>query len=499
MAKRPTTPPTHGHLLVEFVESFCRVPAGELAGQTMSLLPFQRELVDSLFEVGADGIRRYRRAFIGMPRGNGKSGLVAAMALFGLFDPLHVGAQVVVGAGDRQQARIIFDAARRMVELDPVLSQRLKVFRNYIEEPIRGGTFRVLSADAPRAEGLSISLGIVDEVHVQKSDALWSVLALGASKRRNSLLVGITTAGRKTDSSGNDSLAYRLFQLGRQIESGEREDLKDFYFRWWGADLDAGDDPADPKVWAKANPAYGILVPPEAFESDAKGGVPWSDFLSRRLNVWPSGSEGWLPRNAFLACRSDRRLTAEEPIVLGFDGSWQHDSTVIVGVSMDGHIELLALWEKRPEDLDFQVPIAEVEERLRELCSSFNVIEIAADPFRWAKSLQQLEAEGLPVVSFPQSGSRMIPATGGFRDSVTSKTMTWGGERRLAAALERHVASAVIRQDNRGARLAKESKSSGRRIDAAVAAVMALDRARWHASEKLKTPPKAIPRVTFID
>jgi phage terminase large subunit-like protein len=67
------------------------------------------------------------------------------------------------------------------------------------------------------------------------------------------------------------------------------------------------------------------------------------------------------------------------------------------------------------------------------------------------------------------------------------------------AALERHVASAVIRQDNRGARLAKESKSSGRRIDAAVAAVMALDRARWHASEKLKTPPKAIPRVTFID
>ena len=498
MAKKKT-PPTHGSFVAEFVESFCRVPAGELAGQTMALLPFQRELVDNLFQIGPDGIRSYRRAFIGMPRGNGKSGLVAALALFGLFDPLHVGAQVVVGAGDRAQARIIFDAARRMVELDPVLSQRLKVYRNYIEEPIRGGTFRVLSADAPRAEGLSISLGIVDEVHVQKSDALWSVLALGASKRRNSLLVGITTAGRKTDQSGHDSLAYRLYQLGKQIESGERGDLTDFYFRWWGADLDAGDDPMSEEVWKKANPAFGILLPPETFQSDSRGGVPWSDFLSRRLNVWPAGSEGWLPRNSFLACKSERRISADEPIVLGFDGSWQHDSTVIVGVTLDGHIELLAIWEKRPEDLDFQVPIAEVEERLRELCASYRVVEIAADPFRWAKSLQQLEAEGLPVVSFPQSGARMIPATNGFRDSVTSKTMSWGGEKKLSAALERHVSSAIIRQDNRGARLSKESKSSGRRIDAAVAAVMGLDRARWHAADKLKNPAKKAPSILFLD
>ena len=496
MARRPkAAAPTHGQLAIEFIEAFCRVPKGEMAGQLMKLLPYQRELLEQAFEIGAGGTRRYRRAFWGMPRGSGKSGLASSLALFGLFDPLHVGAEVVVGAGDRQQARIIFDAARRMIELDPILSERLRVYKTVIEEPSRGGTFRVLSADAPRAEGLSPSLAIVDEVHVQPGDDLWSVLSLGTSKRRNSLILGITTAGKKTDSHGRDSLAYRLWQLGNQIADGERTDLTDFHFRWWGAG--PKDDPKSPETWKKANPAYDILVPADAFAADAAGGVPWDDFLTRRLNLWVSNNESWLPRGAFSDCYAPRRIQPGESIVVGFDGAFNGDCVALVGATLDGHVEPLGLWERPIDDPAYQAPIEEVEAAIRDLCRTYDVKEIAADPFRWARSLQILESEGLPVVQFPQSTTRMTPATSGFRDSVITRALTWGGEDKLAAALRRHIEAATIRTDREGRqKMAKESRASGRRIDLAVAAVMALSRARWYATEGSKTDDK--PKVKFF-
>jgi phage terminase large subunit-like protein len=100
------------------------------------------------------------------------------------------------------------------------------------------------------------------------------------------------------------------------------------------------------------------------------------------------------------------------------------------------------------------------------------VLEIAADPFRWARSLQLLDGEGLPVLEYPQSPGRMTPATARFYEAVVNGALTHSGDSRLA----RHIGNAVLREDARGARLAKEHRDS-RRIDAAVAAVMAHDRA----------------------
>ena len=94
-------------------------------------------------------------------------------------------------------------------------------------------------------------------------------------------------------------------------------------------------------------------------------------------------------------------------------------------------------------------------------------------PFRWARSLQLLEGEGLPVLEHPQSPGRMTPATARFYEAVVNCALTHSGDSRLA----RHIGSAVLRQDARGARLAKERRDSPRRIDAAVATVMAHDRA----------------------
>jgi phage terminase large subunit-like protein len=108
------------------------------------------------------------------------------------------------------------------------------------------------------------------------------------------------------------------------------------------------------------------------------------------------------------------------------------------------------------------------------------VLEIAADPFRWARSLQLLDGEGLPVGEYPQSPARMQPATARFYEAVVNGELTHSGDSRLA----RHVGNAVLREDARGARLAKERRDSPRKIDAAVAAVMAHDRAAVLAGDR---------------
>jgi phage terminase large subunit-like protein len=119
------------------------------------------------------------------------------------------------------------------------------------------------------------------------------------------------------------------------------------------------------------------------------------------------------------------------------------------------------------------VPILDVEDIIRNACRRWQVAEIACDPFRWARTYQVLESEGLPIVEFPQSPARMTPATTRFYEAVMNKSITQSGDKRLA----RHVDNAVLKADSRGTRIYKEHKYSTRRIDLAVAAVMALDRA----------------------
>jgi phage terminase large subunit-like protein len=182
--------------------------------------------------------------------------------------------------------------------------------------------------------------------------------------------------------------------------------------------------------------------------------------------------DAWLPPSAWAACAdATRSIPDGAEVVLSFDGSCNGDTTVLVVAAVDQrpHVDLVELWE--PDGR--QVPVVDVEHAIRQACRRWRVLEIAADPFRWARSLQLLDGEGLPVLEYPQSPGRMTPATARFYEAVVNGQLTHSGDSRLA----RHIGNAVLREDARGARLAKERKDSPRRIDAAVAAVMAHDRA----------------------
>jgi phage terminase large subunit-like protein len=158
---------------------------------------------------------------------------------------------------------------------------------------------------------------------------------------------------------------------------------------------------------------------------------------------------------------------------LGFDGAWKGDVTALVACTLDGRLEVVAMWERPRGDDEWRVPIQQVEETIKETCKHYDVIEIVCDPYRWERSLEILEEEGLPMTEFPQNPQRMVPACQKFYDAVIDKQVRHDGDARL----ERHLNNCEVKIDHRGARIVKDNKSSSRHIDLAVAAVMAYDRA----------------------
>jgi len=471
-----------GDDVVDFAEALCKITKDSVAGSSGEPLvfrPWQRELTRSLFARKADGTLRHRTALIGLPRKNGKSAWAASLALEHLvLGPS--GGEVYSCAADRAQAKIVFDTVKEMVRLQPELSEFLQPFRDAIYNPKNGAVYRALSSESFTKEGLSPTFTVFDEVHAQPNRELWDVMQLAAGARREPLMVGITTAGVKTDSSGKDSICYSLYQHGQKVALGEIVDPT-FFMAWWEA-ADQSQDYRDVDVWKQANPGFDDIVAAQDFESVINR-TPESEFRTKRLNQWVSVSDTWLPAGTWEAIADDsREVESGTSIVLAFDGSYNGDCTAIVGVTVEEnpHVFVVESWEKPDgEDANWQVPVIEVEDRIRESCRKWQVEEIACDPYRWARTFQVLEDEGLPVVLFPQSASRMTPATTRFFEAVMNKTMTQDNDPRLA----RHVSNATMKTDSRGSRLAKESRNSVRRIDLAVASVMGLERASWWMSQ----------------
>lgn len=481
-----------GVQVCDFIESFCTVTKdsmGGQAGQPIRLRDWQRTILGMTFAHRADGRRKHRQALIGLPRKNGKSAVGSSIGLYGLLMS-GMGAEVYSCAADKEQARIVFGVARQMVENNPDLGELISVYRDALEVPSTGSVYKVVSSEAFTKEGLNPSLVLYDELHAAPTDELYNVMSLAMGARRNPLLVAITTAGVKSDRSGGDSTCYRLFQYGEKIASGEVLD-DSFFMAWWGAGDDQ--DHRDPAVWEEANPGYDDLIDPEDLSSNV-GRISENEFRTKRLNQWVSSAVAWLPAGSWDACISanrERSIKPHSPVVLGFDGSKSGDASALVAVTVqpNPHVEVLGLWERPTAEPEWRVPRGEVKDAIREACRRLDVWEIAWDEFLWLDAAEELEGEGLPVVIFPQTLTRMGPATQRFFELVTTKQISHDGDPRLA----RHLSNAVIKTDTRGARLSKDAKSSPRKIDLAVAAVMATDRAGWWQTQEAPGTFKGVP------
>lgn len=484
---------SRGYDVIDFIETLCHLTEDSVAGKTgdkLILRDWQKELLIHLYAEKEDGLLKHRRALIGVPRKAGKSALVASLVLEQLLLGVN-GGQIYSAAADKEQARIIFKTVKRMIELEPELSSILQVYQNTIYNPMTSSVYRALSSEAYTKEGLNSTFIIMDEVHAQQNRELYDVLSLSTGARLEPLFVGITTAGVKYDSSGKESLCYSMYNRGIQIAKGEVEDPS-FFFAWWQGNEKL--NYKDEENWYLANPSLGDILSIEDMRSAALL-TPEAEFKTKRLNLWTDTGQSWIPSESWDALeKPNRNIIPGEDVILSFDGSFSNDSTVIVGWFLGEekpHLKIVGLWELPEVDPDplWSVPIAEVEQTLVDTYrdSGLSIREVVFDPARWSRTFMLLDEEGMPVIAYPNSAERMVPATQKFYEAVMNQSFTHDGDPRLA----RHVANCVTKTSSRGLMVSKATNK--RKIDAAVAAIFGYDRAT-----QPKPPKQPVARLHFI-
>ena len=489
---------------VKFIEMLPHTK-GEWEGQPFWLLPWQERIIRDLFGVvKEDGMRQFRTAYIEIGKKNGKSELAAAIALYLLYADNEPSAEVFSAAADRQQASIVFDVARRMVEMTPALEKRSKVMTagKRVVNYSNSGYYQVVSADVGGKHGYSISGLVFDEIHNQPNRKLWDVLTKGSGDaRRQALHVAITTAG--TD---RNSICFELHTKSLDLIRGTRADPT-FYPVVYGVPDDA--DWSDESNWYLANPSLGYTFPiermREAFLQAQGNPAEENVFRTLRLSQWVGSTVAWIPDHIYdmgnipidmdaltgrdcyagLDLSSSGDITAlvlmfpprdetEKYICLPF--FWVPEDTVPVrvqraSVPYDNWTALGYMYATPGNVIDY----AYIQNTIEELSLKYHILEIAFD--RWGSNMlvERLTEMGLTVVPFGQGYKDMSPASREFYEQLMKGNMVHGGN----PVLKWMCGNVVIEQDPAGNIKPTKSKSADK-IDGVVAAIMALDRCIRH-------------------
>ena len=460
-------PETKGSRVVKFIQKFCVHGEGDFFGEPFKLDDWQKALIYELYELDDKKRRKYRESMIGLPKGNGKSALIAALGLYELLGAGVTSPLVAVAAASYEQANLVFGTMKTMCNESPLLRDMVETYENEIQvKNAPGRAFRV-AAKAGTADGGRNSCFIADEIHEWNNinlERVYYVLSNNTAKRQDGLVISITTAGYDLD-----SLAGRLYQRGLLKESGKSDD-PEFYFKWIGAK--DTDDPSDKELWAKVNPAVqNDWWPIENLDRRYKS-LPIHEFQRYHLNQWTrTEEESWITAEQWLACQ-DEELELEKGLdtFVGIDMALRHDSVGIVYGQKDEN-EVISVKSKiwLPNDekyMDYQ----EIEAFVVELMKKYNVKEVAYDPAFFERSAQVLLDRGVPMVNFPQTHSRMIPACGNAYDLIANTRVRHDGD----PTFSDQVMSAAQRVTDMGWRLSKGR--SKRKIDSCIAMVMMLDR-----------------------
>lgn len=494
---------------LRFFEQCLTHSKGEFAGKHFQLLDWQRAFIGRLFgTVRKDGLRQYRTAYVEIPRKNGKSELAAGIALKLLCADDEPGAEVYSAAGDKEQAALVFNAAKSMVEQNEALRRRLTIYRNAIVFPEKGSTYKAISAEAYTKHGLNASGIIFDEVHAQPSRELWDVLNTSTGARRQPLTVAITTAGWD-----RNSLCWQLHEHARRVLAG---DVKDHSFLPLLYCADPEDDWSDPRVWAKANPSLGTTLKVEYMEAECERAkmMPSYENTFRRLhlNQWTENETRWLKLDDWNACNGkpvDLEALRGATCYAGLDLSSKIDLTALVLYFPESKAVLPFFWmprdtlRKRMEQdrVPFDVWAREghieltdgnvvdqqvIRRRIGDLASRFQIAGIAFDPWNATQMSQWLQEDGATVWEMRQGFRTLSEPTKELERLVIAHDLAHGGN----PVLRWMIGNVIVRQDENGNYRPDKAKSRGR-IDGVVALIMALSRA-------LVEEKQAAPAISFL-
>ncbi|HFH9837266.1 TPA: terminase large subunit [Streptococcus suis] len=482
---------------------------GKWAGKRFDLLPWQEQIVRDLFGiVKEDGNRQFLTAYIEIPKKNGKSELAAAIALYLLYADNEASAEVYGAACDRNQASIVFDVAKQMVQMSRPLEKRSKIMgaTKRIVNYSNAGFYQVLSAETGTKHGLNVSGLVFDEIHAQPNRHLYDVLTKGSGDAREQpLFFIITTAG--TD---RDSICYELHTKALDILNGRKKDTS-FYPVVYG--LSDEDDWNDEANWRRANPSLGHTIGidrvREAYQQALDNPAEENVFKQLRLNMWTSSSVAWIPEHVYakgndpiqyenlkgrscyagldLSSTSDitafvlvfpPRFEEENYIVLPY--FWLPEDTLELRCRRD-HV-LYDVWERQGYIKTTEGNVVHygfIEKFIEDLSEIYHIKEIAYDRWNATQMVQNLEGMGLTMVPFGQGYKDMSPPSKELYKLMMEGKIQHGGH----PVLKWMGQNVVMRQDPAG-NIKPDKEKSVEKIDGIVALIMGLDRCIRHQTDE---------------
>lgn len=490
----------YGERAVRFIRGF-KHPKSRLPGGAFDLPRWMERIVRRIYgPCHPNGQRIVKNAVIMLPRGSRKTTLGAALALLHAVGPERVkGGQVICAASDRAQASIAFEEALGIVESIPAIASKLQFarYRHEFNHPLTGTFLRAVSCDAGRQHGMTPSFVLADELHAWLKRDLWDVLRTGLAKTPGSLSVVITTAGR-----GQENVAFEVIDYARKVARGEIDNPA-----WLPVlfETPADADWRDEAVWYAANPGLAEGYPDiEGLRELARvaDGVPAlrDAFRQLHLNVWLDRSAApFIDMSVYDegAGEVDLAEMEDRPCWLSVDLSSNGDLTVVLACWPDGD-DAYVVWPfffcpqenlRARADRDgvpyptwaedgFITPtpgnvvdFRAVEEKIRDLCATYDVQEIAFDPHYGRNMIATLAEDGFPAVEMRQGWVTMAPAIKELERAIIARRFRHGGH----PVLRWNFANVAVETDKAGNMSFHKGKSRDR-IDGAVASAMAVAR-----------------------
>ena len=486
--------------VVAFLEDL-PITQGSLAGSKLAVRGWQREFLEAVYAEDAEGSRPVRTAVLSMARKNGKTQLVAGLALCHLCGPeAEMRGEVYAAANDRFQAGKVFKEMVAIINRHPEIENRLNIVKfskelEVLEGQGEGSIFAALSADAATKHGLSPSFIVYDEAGQAPKRDLYEALDTAMGARDNPLMCIIST-----QAADDMHMLSELIDYGLKVNAGEIEDPS-FHLTFYGAGPD--DDPWDPDSWAKANPALGDFrsLGDVKRQADQAQRVPSKEnsFRNLILNQRVAAHVRFLSKAEWDACAAvpDLAALAGRPCFAGLDLSASRDLTAFVLVFPDDaggfdvvprfFLPMAGIGDKSEADrVPYDVwaregrltliPGATVDpgfiaEAMAEAAALFDLQAVAYDRWRIEDLRRELEAIGADLTLEPhgQGFKDMAPAIDTLERLVAEARLRHGDD----PILKMCVANAVIERDAAGNRKLTKAKSAGR-IDGAVALAMAL-------------------------
>lgn len=506
-----TWSPEHAQHAIDFYPKFLRLAEGEHAGQPFTLEPAQQFIVGSFFGwFGPDGFRRFRVGYIEMGKGNGKSPTLAGIGLYGLTFDDEPAAEIYAAAVTRDQARIMFTDAQRMVSASPALADLVDANVNNLAVLSTNSFFRPVSSEGRGLDGKRVHMALIDEIHEHPNALVVDKMRAGTKGRRQALIVEITNSGYD-----RESVCWKHHEYSTQLLEGVVDN--DAWFAYVCA-LDACeacrsdgkdqpqegcarcDDWRDERVWIKANPLLDVSITRKYLREQVTEavGMPSKQNIVKRLNfcIWTQSYSRWLDVERWLACKTevpDAALVGV-PCFGGLDLGQSDDLCAFVRYYAlpDGRVAVrgrywlprsavtkhkdrpYAQWEASGALTITEGDITDydlVEQDVGDLAEASGVQAIAYDK-RFAQHMAlHLEGRGITMIDTPQ-GFQLNEALRHVHDLVTAGTLCHGGDPILSWA----AANMVVRTGTKG-EIRPDKEHARDKIDPMVALVMAGSRA----------------------